>query len=80
MTSFADWWRKSQKKLHKNSRTGFNSLVIHATWILWKHRNSCVFYGSAPSIPSAVQAFKDEANLWLVGGAKYLAGLGPWSL
>jgi len=43
-------------------------------WILWKHRNSCVFYGSAPNIQIAIQAFKDEANLWIAGGAKGLAG------
>jgi hypothetical protein len=26
--SFAEWWRKVLKKVHKSKRKGFNSLVI----------------------------------------------------
>jgi len=61
--------------VQKHSKKGFNSLVILGAWILWKHRNSCVFDGSAPNIQIAIQAFKDEANLWIAAGAKDLAGL-----
>jgi len=71
-----DWWRKSARKVQKQHRKGFNSLVILGAWILWKHRNACVFNGSAPSIPTALQAFKDESHLWVVGGAKGLHGVG----
>ena len=35
-----------------------------------------MFNGSAPSIPTALQAFKDESHLWAVGGAKGLHGVG----
>ena len=56
--SFADWWRKSARKVQKQHGKGFKSLVILGAWILWKHRNACVFDGSAPSIPTALQAFK----------------------
>jgi len=73
--SFASWWRKSWKKVQKHAKKGFNSLVILGAWILWKHRNSCVFDGSAPSIQTALQALKDEAHLWIAGGAKGLASL-----
>jgi len=54
----------------------FNFNLILGAWILWKHRNSSVFDGFALSIQTALQAFKDESHLWLVGGAKGLAGLG----
>ena len=53
----------------------FNSLVILGACTLWKHRNSCVFYGTAPNLQSALQAFQDEAFLWQSAGAKGLAAL-----
>ena len=59
--SFAEWWRISWRKVPKQNRKGFNSLAILGAWILWKHRNSCVFDGSTPSVQVALQAFKDES-------------------
>ena len=50
--SFAEWWRISWRKVPKQNRKGFNSLVILGAWILWKHRNSCVFDGSDPKCSS----------------------------
>jgi len=75
--SFAEWWRKSWRKVRKQDKKGFNSLVIHKKWILWKHRNSCVFDGSAPNLQAALQSFKDESHLWQVRGARALL---PWAL
>ena len=49
-SSFADWWKKSWKKLQKQLRKGFNSLVILGAWIIWKHRNACIFDGAAPNL------------------------------
>ena len=45
-------------------------------WILWKHRNACVFDGSAPCLQVALQAYRDEFHLWQVAGAKGLRALG----
>ena len=73
--SFADWWKNSWKKMRKQHRKGFNSLIILGAWILWKHRYSCVFGRSAPNVQSALQAFKDESHLWIAGGAKGLGAL-----
>jgi len=75
-TSFAEWWRKSWRKVPKQHKKGFNSLIILGAWILWKHRISCVFDGSAPNLRAALQSFKDESHLGQVGGAKGLAALG----
>ncbi|KAG2628620.1 hypothetical protein PVAP13_3KG250427 [Panicum virgatum] len=74
--SFVDWWKRSWKEVPKQHRKGFNSLVILGAWILWKLRNYCMFDESAPNVQTALQAFKDEANLWIVGGAKALGVLG----
>jgi len=74
--SFVDWWKRSWKEVPKQHRKGFNSLVILGAWILLKLRNYCMFDESAPNVQTALQAFKDEANLWIVGGAKALGVLG----
>jgi len=60
--SFADWWRKSARRVQKQHRKGFNSLVILGAWILWKHKNACVFDGFAPSIPTALQALQKRIS------------------
>jgi hypothetical protein len=52
---------------------GFNSPVILGAWILWKHRNSCIFDGSTPSVQVALQAIEDESHSWISCGAKGLA-------
>ena len=41
--NFADWWKHAERRLPKQHRKGFNSLCILGAWILWKHRNTCVF-------------------------------------
>jgi len=72
---FADWWKKAERKLQKQHRKGFNSLCILGAWILWKHRNACVFEGASPNLQVAVQAFKEESHLWQLAGAKRLIAL-----
>ena len=36
--SFADWWRKTMRRVSKEHRKGVNSLIILGAWIIWKHR------------------------------------------
>jgi hypothetical protein len=74
-TTFADWWKKSWKKLQKHLRKGFNSFVILGAWIIWKHRNACVFDGTTPNLQGAIQIFKDEFYRWQISGAKGLTAL-----
>jgi hypothetical protein len=57
----------------KKTRKGFNSLVVLGAWVIWKHRNLCVFNDSAPSVPTALQMAREEALLWTVAGAKGLS-------
>jgi hypothetical protein len=73
--SFAEWWRMTLR-IVKEYKKGVNSLIIFGTWIIWKHRNACVFYGASPSVSSIIRDFKNEHSLWCMAGAKKLEGFG----
>ena len=53
-----------------------NALIILGAWIIWKHRNACVFEGASPSVNMILCELKDEHGLWCMAGAKNLQGLG----
>jgi hypothetical protein len=57
------------------ARKGFNSLVVLGAWVIWKHRNECVFGGSPPSAAVDLQVARDEALLGTMAGAKGLSSL-----
>jgi len=47
--SFADWWHTTISRVSKEHGKGVNTLIILEAWIIWKHRNACVFEGASPS-------------------------------
>jgi len=73
---FADWWRKARKRAAKEKRKGLNTLIILGAWMLWKHRNSCVFEGAQPNIHKILSDFRMERQLWHLAGASSLRALG----
>jgi len=74
--SFAEWWRKTISRVSKEHRRGVNSLIILGAWIIWKHRNTCVFEGVSPSLSMLWSELKNEHSLWCMAGAKKLLELG----
>ena len=46
-------------------------------WILWKERNNIVFNGVSPRLDRALLLAQDEADHWMLAGAK---GLKVWWL
>ncbi|TVU10898.1 hypothetical protein EJB05_44453, partial [Eragrostis curvula] len=70
--SFSDCAKRVQKE---KKRKGFNSLVVLSAWMLWKHRNGCVFDGATPSMPDLLRTFEDEHHLWCMAGARSLTSL-----
>ena len=42
-------------------------------WILWNHRNRCVFDGVAPSVAGALVVAGEERRLWTTAGAQGLS-------
>ena len=75
--NFEEWWRRASKRTPKDKRKGFNSLVVMCTWLIWKHRNACVFEGASPNMNDSLHAFDDEHHLWYLAGAQKLDALGP---
>jgi hypothetical protein len=63
-------------KVSKQVPPGFNSLVVHISWCLWKHRNACVFDEISPAVPMITLDINSEASLWCMAGAKGLNSLG----
>jgi hypothetical protein len=66
---FENWWRTRSSQLVGLHQKGFNSLVILGAWVIWKHRNRCVFDGAT------LLAAKEEVLGWCLAGAKGLTFL-----
>ena len=74
--SFAAWWERVSKRVHRCKRRGFNSVIILGAWCLWLSRNRAVFDGVSPSINLTKRLFLDELISWSKAGAKHLDSLG----
>ncbi|GJN22281.1 hypothetical protein PR202_gb09836 [Eleusine coracana subsp. coracana] len=53
----------------EHQKKGFNSLVTLGAWIIWTHRNVCVFDGVAPNMAKVLNITSDERRLWEIAGA-----------
>jgi nuclear pore complex protein Nup210 len=62
-TSLADWWSIAKHATTKQLRKGLASITLLIPWMLWKHRNECVFNGGQPNIDTLLRQIKDEADL-----------------
>jgi len=71
--SFLDWWERASNATNNMVRQGVNSLIILGAWILWNHRNRCVFDGAAPSVARALVVAGEERRLWTTAGARGLS-------
>ena len=47
-------------------------VIMLGAWVIWKHRNVCVFDGASPSVNSILRELNDEC----FAGAKMLQNLG----
>jgi hypothetical protein len=66
------WWKRCSDQLHGIAGKGLNSLISLDLWILWNHRNACVFKGLSPCLNSAIKRTEQERDLWVLGGATNL--------
>jgi hypothetical protein len=75
LTSYLDWWEASSEAVQGVVKKGLNSLIILGAWLIWNHRNRCVFDGQSPSLPYILRQADDERRLWELAGAKGLSYL-----
>jgi hypothetical protein len=67
-----DWWLQAKQQTSKKLRKGLASAMLLTPWMIWKHRNNCIFQGTQPSVRSPVSRIKEEARLWAWAGANGL--------
>ena len=67
-----EWWLSAKELAPPAHRKALKSIALLVPWMLWKHRNACVFDNATPSIESLVDRIKDEARCWAKAGAQGL--------
>uniref|UniRef100_A0A0A8XPK6 Reverse transcriptase zinc-binding domain-containing protein n=1 Tax=Arundo donax TaxID=35708 RepID=A0A0A8XPK6_ARUDO len=70
--SFFGWWMRIISLVPANLKRGLNSLLTLGAWMLWKHRNDCVFNGANPNVQAVLRNIFEEAHLWYLVGARSL--------
>ena len=67
--SIFDWLTAALQQLPKSMRKGLGSAALLLPWMIWKHRNECVFDGGRPSTNRLMALIKEEAAMWARAGA-----------
>jgi nuclear pore complex protein Nup210 len=67
--SIFTWLVEAKQTTPKPLRKGLGSAALLLPWMIWKHRNECVFEGARPSVRDLMSKFKEEAALWAKAGA-----------
>jgi hypothetical protein len=75
--SLIDWLIAVKPATLKPLRKGLGTTALLVPWMLWKHRNACVFEGARPSFSNIMSTIKDEAVLWAQAGALGLRAVLP---
>ena len=75
--NLTEWWIKAKQCTAKPMHKGLASATQLIPWMIWKHRNDCVFNAATPSTDVLVSKIKDEAALWARAGALGLRAILP---
>jgi hypothetical protein len=55
LSSFMSWWEEASSSVTGLVRKRFNSLIALGAWIIWNHRNKCVFDKWSPNVFLAIR-------------------------
>jgi len=70
--NLAVWWAAARKRIPRDTRKGFDSLVVLVSWLLWKERNNRTFDRRARTAQEMQVAVVDEIVMWIQAGYKGL--------
>jgi hypothetical protein len=65
---FVAWSKAARKRVQKDDRRCFDSVVILISWILWKERNCRTFDRSSKSVSQLLSLVLDEMVAWFWAG------------
>ena len=65
---FVVWWTAARKRIQKEDRSCFDSLVILLAWMHRKERNNRTFERSATTVLEALDWVVDEICAWYMAG------------
>ena len=75
--TLTDWWQAAWQSTPKPMHKGLASATLLIPWMIWKHRNDCVFDDARPLAATLVARIRDEAALWARAGALGLRAILP---
>jgi hypothetical protein len=76
----AEWWLSSTKKMARDTRKGFDSLIVMVWWYVWNEQNNMVFHGAMQQVAELSSWIREEASMWALAdmvfhGLTILVGL-----
>ena len=72
VNNLAIWWIAARKRIPKENRRCFDSLVVLTCWLLWKERNDRTFDRRVRTIDNVLTWVGDEILAWFQEGFKHL--------
>uniref|UniRef100_A0A453RTH9 Uncharacterized protein n=1 Tax=Aegilops tauschii subsp. strangulata TaxID=200361 RepID=A0A453RTH9_AEGTS len=63
-----DWWQHAKEATPQAQCKALQSVALLVPWLIWKHRNSCVFDNATPSLGTLIDRIK-EGGSWAKAGA-----------
>lgn len=63
-----NWWLRCRGMLGADSRAVFDSVLLLATWCVWKERNNRTFNRVAASLQAMLLAVLRETEDWIAAG------------
>lgn len=74
-SSLVDWWLQARAQVPNPFRRGFDTLILLASWEVWKERNRRTFDNLSKPPAEVISLIRDEGDSWIVAGFKTLAPL-----